>query len=271
MMTAWLAAFCLSLAPADESRLPVVVLVGDSIRLGYGPFVAERLKGRARVVGSPENAGDSRNLLAHLEDWAIRDRPVVVHFNAGLHDIKADPTSGSHQVEPDEYRANLREIVRRLGSETSARLVFATTTPVVEARREVGKHPTFLLKNGDVASYNRAALEVVGTSPLVRVDDLHAAVVRLGAESALLPDGVHFTEAASRALAEQVAASVEAALVEVEATTEAVCRRAGKPPVIDGKLDDPAWSGAAVIGRFPRVLEPDAVRRRDQGPADLGR
>ncbi len=252
MIAPWLAAFCLTLGPADGPELPVVVLVGDSIRLlGYGPFVAERLKGRARVFGASENAGDSRNVLAHLDEWAIRERPAVVHFNAGLHDIMADPTSGARRVELAEYRANLREIVRRLDSETTARLIFATSTPVVEARREVGKRPAFLLKNGDVAAYNRAALEVVGTSPHVLVDDLHAAVTKLGPEAAIQADGVHLTEAASRALAERVAASVEAALVEVEATAEAVCRRAGKPLAIDGKLDDPAWAASTVIDKFP--------------------
>ena len=36
-----------------------------------------------------------------------------------------------------------------------------------------------------------------------------------------------------------------------EATREAVCRRAAKPPTIDGKLDDPCWAEATVIDKFP--------------------
>ncbi len=251
MIATWFAACCLSVGPADGPELPVVVLVGDSIRLGYGPIVAERLRGRARVVGSPENAGDSRNVLAHLDEWAIRDRPAVVHFNAGLHDIKLDPASGSHQVELPEYRDNLRAILRRLGAATDARLVFATTTPVVESRRERGKRPEFLLRNADVDAYNRAAREVAADSPIARVDDLHALVERVGPGAALGPDGVHFLEAASRALAEGVVASVEAALAEVEATREATCRRASRPPTLDGKLDDAAWAASTAIDRFP--------------------
>jgi hypothetical protein len=35
------------------------------------------------------------------------------------------------------------------------------------------------------------------------------------------------------------------------ATREAICRRAEKPPVLDGKLDDPCWAGATVIDKFP--------------------
>jgi hypothetical protein len=35
------------------------------------------------------------------------------------------------------------------------------------------------------------------------------------------------------------------------ATREAVCKWADNAPVIDGKLDDPAWSKAVVIDKFP--------------------
>ena len=36
-----------------------------------------------------------------------------------------------------------------------------------------------------------------------------------------------------------------------EATREAVCVRASKPPVLDGRLDDPCWAEARVIDTFP--------------------
>ena len=38
---------------------------------------------------------------------------------------------------------------------------------------------------------------------------------------------------------------------EPEATRAATCRWAEAPPVLDGKLDDPAWAKAAVIDKFP--------------------
>lgn len=232
-----------------SAGLPVVVLIGDSIRMGYAPFVAERLAGRARVVSPEENGGDSANVLAHLDEWAVRDRPAVVHFNAGLHDLKLDRRTGRHQVEIEEYRANLAAIRRRLEDAAGARLIFATTTPVDDARHRANK--PFDRREADVRAYNRAALEVLA-SPVIRVNDLHAfAVVRLDLESALVADGVHFTEAASRLLAAEVAARVEAALDEPEATREAVCRWTDAPPTLDGKLDDPAWEKAALIDKFP--------------------
>jgi len=65
-----------------------VVLIGDSIRLGYQETVAQELAGRAQVWGPPENSGDSVNVRRHLEEWVLSRRPTVVHLNCGLHDIK---------------------------------------------------------------------------------------------------------------------------------------------------------------------------------------
>ena len=38
--------------------LPKVVLIGDSIRLGYAPRVAERLSGKAVVISTPDGYGN---------------------------------------------------------------------------------------------------------------------------------------------------------------------------------------------------------------------
>ncbi|HEV3120441.1 MAG TPA: carbohydrate-binding family 9-like protein [Isosphaeraceae bacterium] len=46
-----------------------------------------------------------------------------------------------------------------------------------------------------------------------------------------------------------------------EATLEATCRWTDQAPVIDGKLDDPAWSKASVIDRFPAFWDGQATPR----------
>lgn len=229
---------------------PVVVLVGDSIRLGYAPVVAEALRGRAEVVSPAENGGDSANVLAHLDDWVIRRKPAVVYLNAGLHDLKTDPQTGAKQVGLDDYKRNLAAILGRLDRETSARIIVATTTPVIDERHAARK-AGFDRRETDVAAYNAAARAVAARSPVTAVDDLHALVERLGPADALGPDGTHFTPAANRALGERVARTVLDALRGPPVTREAVCRRAKSPPRIDGVLDDPAWESAAVIERFP--------------------
>src|SRR5262245_20817742 len=69
-------------APASPAaELPRVVLIGDSIRLGYAPRVAARLSGKAVVVSPTENGGDSASVLAHLDEWVLREKPDVVHLN----------------------------------------------------------------------------------------------------------------------------------------------------------------------------------------------
>lgn len=235
-------------ARGESPKKPVVVLIGDSIRLGYAPVVAERLKGVAEVISVAENGGDSHNVVRHLDAWALAPKPAVVHFNAGLHDLKFDPKTGTHQVALDAYKANLKTIVDRLTHETSARLILATTTPVHDVRHQANK--LFRRREADVRAYNQAARDVVKASPAVAIDDLHGLAERLGLESALVADGVHFTPAAYEALGEQVASEVEKALGNPPVTRAAVCRWAEKAPVIDGKLDDPAWTTAQLIDRF---------------------
>jgi len=197
---------------AASAEPPVVVLIGDSIRLGYAPFVQEQLEGEAKVLSFEPNGGDSANVLAHLEEWAIEPRPAVIHLNAGLHDLRFDPEAMTHQVELKDYRRNLARILDRLEAETDAVVIFATTTPVIEERHNAVK--PFHRLNADVQAYNHAAMDLIAERPGVQVNDLHGFVKDLGPEAALVKDGVHFTDEASRKLAEQVSAAIRQALVE---------------------------------------------------------
>lgn len=228
---------------------PIVVLVGDSIRLGYAPVVAEKLSDKAQVISPTENGGDSANVLKHLDEWVIRQKPAVVVFNAGLHDLKVDTKTGEHQVSLEAYGKNLGEIIRRLERETSARLIFATTTPIHDARHAARK-AGFSRNEADVEAYNKAAREVIGRSAVVTVLDLHETAQNLGVERALLADGTHFTPEASKALGTEVARAIAEALEGPPITREAACRFTETPPTIDGKLDDATWNLAALIDRF---------------------
>ena len=80
------------------SEKSTVVLIGDSIRMGYQPFVTEALAGEAEIWAPEENGGDSRNVPAHLEAWVIARAPHTVHVNCGLHDVKKSFETGVAQV-----------------------------------------------------------------------------------------------------------------------------------------------------------------------------
>ena len=76
-------------------------MLGDSIRIGDAPFVTKLLDGKAVVISPSPNGQDSGNVLRNLEEWVLKESPDVVHFNAGLHDLKLKDKS--YQVPLVEY------------------------------------------------------------------------------------------------------------------------------------------------------------------------
>ncbi len=192
-----------------QDRTPRVLIIGDSISIGYFEPTKQLLAGKAEVYHNAGNAGHTRNGLAQLDAW-LGDTPWdVIHFNHGLHDLKyvdtkgalVPPDQGTQVMSVDEYARNLEQIVKRL-KQTRAKLIFATTTPVPDGAAGRVK--------SDVERYNRAALAIMKKYG-VRVNDLYAfALPRLA--SIQRPSNVHFTDEGSRLLAQQVANSILAAL-----------------------------------------------------------
>jgi len=182
--------------------MKTVVLIGDSIRMGYQETVRAELAGLADVWGPEDNGETSANVVAHLDDWAISRAADVVHVNCGLHDIKKEFDSGAALIPLDVYAANVREILSRLQKETDATTVWATSTPVIEARHNTAK--PFARFEADVAIYNAAAAQIAEELDIV-VDDLFAVANAAGTEDLLIEDGVHFTPEGSELLGKAVA------------------------------------------------------------------
>src|SRR5215831_2929252 len=109
----------------DVAGLPRVLLIGDSISMGYTIPVRELLKGKANVHRVLTNGGPTINGMEHLVEWLGSGKWDVIHFNWGLHDLKVDK-DGARQVPIDTYEQNLRELVARL-RQTGARLIWAST------------------------------------------------------------------------------------------------------------------------------------------------
>jgi hypothetical protein len=190
----------------DVPGLPRVLLIGDSISIGYSPGVRELLKGKANVHRIPTNGEATVVGLAKLDAWLGTSKWDVIHFNWGLHDMKhqtagkMDP-KGTIWVPVPQYGENLKQLVTRLKA-TGARLIWANTTPVPEGAE--GRIP------GMEQQYNEAAARVMNAEG-VAINDLHTlASSRLG--EIQMKRNVHFTPAGSRVLAEKVAAEITAAL-----------------------------------------------------------
>lgn len=180
---------------------PLIVLIGDSIRMGYQSYVVNELAGRAEVWAPEENGGDSRKVLAHLDQWVFARQPNLVHVNCGLHDLKR--AFGAEPAVPlAEYERNVRQILQTLQRGLNAPVVWATTTPVDETWHHQNKG--FDRLEADVEAYNAAA-RAVAENLGVPIDDLFAVVQREGKARLLTQDGVHFTEQGSQLLGRAVA------------------------------------------------------------------
>jgi lysophospholipase L1-like esterase len=193
----------------DRPGLPRVLLIGDSISIGYTLPVRDLLQDKANVHRIPTNGGPTTNGLANLDQWLGDSKWDVIHFNWGLHDLKyvgsdgrnlADPAlpTSRQQVPLTDYEQNLRELGRRLKA-TGARLFWCNTTPVPTGA--AGRVP------GDEGKYNTAAARVMQDLAIPTNDLCAHAMLRL--QEIQLPANVHFSEAGSKYLAERVAAAIQ--------------------------------------------------------------
>lgn len=199
-------------APAVDPALPNVLLIGDSISIGYTLDVRRELKGKANVFRPPTNCGPTTTGVAKIDEWLGDRKWDLIHWNHGLHDLKfmgpngqnlADPkASTSHpQVPIDEYAANIEKLARRIKQSANV-VVWRETTPVPEgaAGRVVG----------DSARYNAAAAEAIATVGGIQTDPFFAFSDSISQHQR--PANVHYTPEGSKRLGKHVADVVEKAL-----------------------------------------------------------
>ena len=191
-----------------------VVLVGDSIRIGYEPFVRRALAGVAEVWAPEQNGGNSRNVIEHLDEWVLDQQPDVLHLNCGLHDLKREPGASGPAIALEDYATNLRALFRRLAH---ARIptIWATSTPVNETWHARG---TLHRLEEDVIAYNRISAGVAEQFGL-SVNDLYCLVTSRGRDLLLSQDGRHFVPDGYALLGEAVAAAIAAKLSRTNAAS----------------------------------------------------
>lgn len=188
--------------------MPDVVLIGDSIRMGYEATVRAQLPNLD--IWSPEqNGGDSRRIRENLNAWAKVHTPQIIHINCGLHDLKKDFETATPSVPLNEYIENVTHILTHLQNETEATLIWALTTPVNETWHHERKG--FDRFESDVVSYNQAAQKICDTLK-IPVNDLYATINNAGRDTLLKPDGVHFDEAGCDLLGKAVAQTIQSQL-----------------------------------------------------------
>ena len=203
-----------------KRKLPKVLILGDSISIGYTPFVIDGLDGIAEVTrpylpdGKPENCAGTTKGVANIERWLGDTNWDVIHFNFGLHDLKhvkagkginSNDPNDPLQAPLDKYEENLRFIIAKL-KETNSKLIFATTTPYPDSGLKPLRDP------GLYKSYNKTALKLMSENN-ISINDLESFVAPQ-IDMIQKPKDVHFTEEGSKVMAEIVVKHIRANFVE---------------------------------------------------------
>lgn len=207
-----------------EAKLPNVLILGDSISIGYTVSVRKGLEGVANVVRPKANCGDTRAGIANIQTWLGDTKWDVIHFNWGLHDLcyrhpeskekgNRDKVKGAQSVPIPDYEKNLEQLVERL-QKTGAKLIWANTTLVPDG--EVGRFV------GDEIKYNGAAERIMEKHG-VTINDLHATSAAFSGDLFTGKGDVHFTQQGSNKLAAQVIAKVNEALGNAKTTKVIDC------------------------------------------------
>ncbi len=202
-------------SPIVEDNLPNVLILGDSISIGYTLKVRELLTGQANVFRpninngqKAENCQGTEFGVGQITRWIGDKKWDVIHFNWGLHDLKhVQPDSRKNsnnfnhprQAEPQIYRTNLVKIVEQLQT-TGAKLVFATTTPYPDGVKPA-RAPI------DALVYNDIALQLM-IEKGIQINDLYA-LSENKLEQIQLPKNVHFNEQGRKLQAAQVAKVIQ--------------------------------------------------------------
>ena len=189
----------------SRSALPNVLIVGDSISIGYTPFVKKILEGKANVWHSAGNAQHTGTGALKIEDWLGEGSWDVIHFNWGLWDLcyrndqgKKDMMNGTITMTLKDYKRNLNDIVHILGR-TGACLIWATTTPVPAG--EPGRI------QGSEMKYNKAAGKIMKKKD-IRINDLHGFIFNESYKYQIKQGDVHFNWEGYQKLGEKVAESI---------------------------------------------------------------
>ncbi|MGQ9649533.1 MAG: glycosyl hydrolase family 28 protein [Phycisphaerae bacterium] len=243
---------------ASVTPRPRVLIIGDSISIGYTEPVREMLGDVADVTHNPGNAADTWKGLKELDAWLGSQKWSVIHFNWGLHDLKHVRDGRLDLTAPrvsslEQYRDNLEKLVLRLKA-SGARLIWASTTPIPEGAAGRIK--------GQEIEFNAAAREIMDKHG-VMVNDLHTWVAPHLTRYQQKAD-VHFTREGSKFLAEKVARRIRNTLQDQEPPFE---MPEVKPPVFPDRQMSIEQFGAVADAK---TLNTSAIARAIATCAETG-
>jgi acyl-CoA thioesterase-1 len=184
--------------PVDKPGLPRVLILGDSISIGYTPRLRKSLDGKANVHRPTTNCRWSAFGDQRIDEWIGNEKWDLIHFNFGLWDWYG--WSQDTKATPESYSKSLENIVQKL-KKSEAELVFAMTTPPCVGPEKKAK---IKISKARAQEFNQAALRVMKKHG-VFVNDLYALIESEREKYQLGENNVHYNEAGRDLLAAQVA------------------------------------------------------------------
>lgn len=194
--TEWLRIWC---EEVNDTSLPRVALIGDSITEGYYVFVKDLLKNTATV----DYLATSYSIESNMYSLTVRDfindsEYDVVHYNYGLHGFPVSEKS---------FGRLCKDLIRFAASK--AKIIIATTTTVLDENM-ISQNACWKAK----IEKRNTILVSVAKEFNTGINDLNSVCQRLDIADRT-PDGVHFTKTGYSALAESVVKAVRTQLNKI--------------------------------------------------------
>jgi len=203
-----------------------VMLIGDSIRLGYQGRVGELLGDGVQIFAPGENCRYAKFTLWGMFSWVDsfgNPKIDVAHFNAGIWDLHRCTADGEIFTPIGEYADTMRRLGIQMQSYTK-NVIYANCipgnhnlddslnafNPLINTDPGYKKvHLTVGMKewNEDIARYNAAA-EAEMAKLGIPVNDMYSAIIA-DPEKYISGDGVHPTGEGYELLAQMTAARIE--------------------------------------------------------------
>ena len=188
------------------SKTSNILIIGDSISIGYTPFVKKHFLEKATVFHNTGNAQHTGTGLKNIEKWLGDKQWDVIQFNWGLWDLcyrhpdskeygNRDKINGKPEFTIDEYASNLETLVAIIKKKSNAKLIFVTTTYV--PKNETGRHES------DVQKYNDAA-KLVMKKHNIPVNDIYEQSIIIHNTYGKGAKDVHYTTTGYQKLSELI-------------------------------------------------------------------
>ena len=193
-----------------------ILLIGDSIRMGYDKSVKKSFEGIANVVFPDDNCRFVSYVLRHFHEYInlFNDEKIdVIHWNAGLWDclrmFGEEPHTPTHIYAYYIERLCIR--IKKLCPD--AKVIFATSTAVLSDNMD----ERFKRYNDEIEKYNAIATDIVKRYGFF-VNDLYSVSIELSKEAH--SDSTHYyTSMGTKAFAKKVIKSLTDVL-ELESVPE---------------------------------------------------